>query len=142
MSHRLREIVVLKRIFLKKKFKKNGSTSESGHPLFYRHFIIHFFCRYKFQISFFFVFCQQKCHFLHFSILSGAQWANPWITSPPTSSAANGHVNVSATANQLDAEENIPGSTTLAVLNFIQGEIKYRIKVNGNMTDLLKLCRS
>ena len=42
-------------VFLKKKFKKNGSTSESGHPLFYRHFIIHFFCRYKFQISFFFL---------------------------------------------------------------------------------------
>ena len=119
-------------VFLKKKFKKNGSTSKSGHPLFSRHFIIHFFCRYKFQISFFLSFVNKNAIFLHLSILSGAQWANTWITSPPTSSAANGHVNVSATANQLDAEENIPGSTTLAVLNYNQSEIKYRIKVYGN----------
>ena len=100
------------------------------------------FAGINFKSVFFLSFVNKNAIFLHFSILSGAQWANPWITSPPTTSAANGHVNVSATANQLDAEENIPGSTTLAVLNFIQGEIKYRIKVNGNMTDLLKLCRS
>ena len=52
----------------------------------------------------------------------GAQWGKPWITSPPPSSLAFGHVNVSASNNNLDAEENIAGNTILAVLNFTKGE--------------------
>ncbi|KAK4025229.1 hypothetical protein OUZ56_014304 [Daphnia magna] len=63
---------------------------------------------------------------LHFSIVSlcisltGAQWADPWIVGPPTSSAAYGHVNLTYTPSDgiLNAEEGIKRGVVLAILRY------------------------
>ncbi|XP_057368096.1 cadherin-23-like [Daphnia carinata] len=63
---------------------------------------------------------------LHFSIISlfisstGAQWDNPWIVGPPTSSLAYGRVNLTSTTSDgiLYAEEGIKRGVVLAILRY------------------------